>query len=358
MPRRAATSGEILRLIREEEIHTRAELARITGLSRPIIGQRVTELLDAEFVIEAPGVSSGGRPAARLEFNGDGGTVLVASLGHTHGHLAVCDLSGAILAKAPVAMAGGINAILSTWSELEQGPVRGVGIALPGPALEDESVVRAVRDRYAVPVHIDNDVNVMALGEHRLRHDVDDLLFIKASTGIGAGIVSGGRLQRGAFGSAGEIGHIPVSDGLLCGCGTVGCVETIAGGAALLAQLNGRARDLPELASFARSGDLEAVAVLREAGRRIGEVVAAAVNILNPALVVLGGDLSGKNLIAGVRESIYHRAAAVATRQLRIEPSELGDDAGLLGCATMILDHILSPDAVDAALSALHRQPA
>src|SRR5688572_26768474 len=102
MPRVAATSGEILRLIREEEVHTRAELARITGLSRPVIGQRVTELIDHGFVVESPGVSSGGRPAARLEFNGTGGTVLVASLGHTHGHLAVCDLAGTILAQEPV----------------------------------------------------------------------------------------------------------------------------------------------------------------------------------------------------------------------------------------------------------------
>jgi predicted NBD/HSP70 family sugar kinase len=240
---------------------------------------------------------------------------------------------------------------MDAWEAMSPVAVRGVGLALPGPAHEDETIAKAVRDRFGVPVHLDNDVNVMALGEHRLRHDVADLLFVKASTGIGAGVISGGVLQRGAYGSAGEIGHIPVPGGTLCGCGTVGCVETVAGGAALLAKLNGRARDLPELAALARHGDLEAVAVLREAGRRIGEVVAAAVNVLNPALVVLGGDLSGKNLIAGVRETVYHRAAAVTTRQLRIEPSELGDDAGLLGCATMILSHVLSPEAIDAALA-------
>jgi len=355
----AATSGEILRLIREEELRTRAELARFTGLSRPVIGQRVNELLEAGLVLESPGVSSGGRPAARLDFNGAGGTVLVASLGHTHGHLAVCDLAGTILHQEPVGVDGGpdsgIGAVLDLWRDMERGPVLGVGIAVPGAAAEHEAIVSAVADRYPVPVHLDNDVNVMALGEHRLRHDVDDLLFVKASTGIGAGIVSGGRLQRGAYGSAGEIGHIPVPDGLLCGCGTVGCVETLAGGAALLAQLGGRAANLPELAAFARAGDLEAVAVLRDAGRRVGEVIAAAVNVLNPALVVLGGDLAGKNLIAGVRETVYQRAAAVATRRLRIEPSLLGDDAGLLGCATMILDHILSPRAVDTALRSASR---
>ncbi|MDX6739723.1 ROK family transcriptional regulator [Actinocorallia sp. A-T 12471] len=350
MSRAAATSGDVLRLIREDGVQTRADLARLTGLSRPVIGQRVAELIDAGLVVELPGVSSGGRPAARLEFNGAGGTVLVASLGHTHGHLAVCDLSGSILRQEPVRIGAGIESAIDLWKRMDPGQVRGVGIALPGPAHEDERVVKAVRDVFPVPVHIDNDVNVMALGEHRVRNDVSDLLFVKASTGIGAGVISGGRLQRGAYGGAGEIGHIPVPDGLLCGCGTVGCVETVAGGAALLAQLGGRAGDLPELAALARAGDLEAVAVLREAGRRIGEVVAAAVNILNPAVVVLGGDLSGKNLIAGVRETVYQRAAAMATRRLRIEPSVLGDDAGLLGCATMILDHVLAPAAVDAAL--------
>jgi len=111
MPRvGATTTGEILRLIREEELRTRAELARFTGLSRPVIGQRVNELLEAGLVVESPGVSSGGRPAARLEFNGAGGTVLVASLGHTHGHLAVCDLSGTILRQSPVKVDGGPEA--------------------------------------------------------------------------------------------------------------------------------------------------------------------------------------------------------------------------------------------------------
>ncbi|MEO5873801.1 MAG: ROK family transcriptional regulator [Streptosporangiaceae bacterium] len=351
MPRSAASSGEILRLIREEDLHSRSELARITGLSRPVIGQRVTDLLDADLIVEAPGVSSGGRPAARLEFHGAGGTVLVASLGHTHGHLGVCDLAGTLLAREPVSVDTGIERMMDAWAAMSPAAVRGVGLAMPGPAHADESIIKAVRNRFGAPVHLDNDVNVMALGEHRLRHDVDDLLFVKASTGIGAGVIAGGVLQRGAYGSAGEIGHIPVPDGTLCGCGTVGCVETVAGGAALLALLRGRARDLPELAALSRAGDLEAVAVLREAGRRIGEVVAAAVNVLNPALVVIGGDLSGKNLIAGVRETVYHRAAAVATRQLRIEPSELGDDAGLLGCATMILGHVLAPAAIDEALT-------
>jgi len=126
----------------------------------------------------------------------------------------------------------------------------------------------------------------------------------------------------------------------------------VAGGTALLAR--SPAEDLPALAALARSGDPATVALLRDAGRRIGEVVATAVNLLNPAVVVLGGDLAGANqpLIAGVREIVYQRATALATRDLRIEPSRLGESAGLTGCAAMVLDRILSPDAVDAAARA------
>ncbi|MBX6767045.1 MAG: ROK family protein, partial [Actinomadura rubrobrunea] len=166
--------------------------------------------------------------------------------------------------------------------------------------------------------------------------------------------IMGGRIQRGAHGAAGEIGHVPVPDAeeIPCRCGNLGCLEAIAGGAALLARSG--ARDLGELSERARAGDPATVGMVRDAGRRLGEVIAAAVNLLNPAVVVLGGDLTGayEPLIAGVREVVYRRGTALATGRLRIEPSRLGDAAGLIGCAVMTLDHLLSPEAVDAALAA------
>ncbi|MGI8333265.1 ROK family protein [Actinomadura scrupuli] len=389
MPRRPSTSGEVLRLIREEGVATRAELGRLTGLSRPAVALRVTELIAHGLVTErADGPSTGGRPPARLDFNAAGGAVLVASLGHTHGHLAVCDLAGEILAHQAADLSPGpgpqavLSAILDSWqgllakAGLEPGAVRGAGIGMPGTVefaagrAQDPPVVppwgrpggavdvrSLVAERFRTPVYVDNDVNVMALGEHRarLRDGTEDLLFVKLSTGIGAGVIAGGRIQRGALGAAGEIGHIPVRDAdrIQCRCGNVGCVETIAGGAALLARL-GRAADLTGLAALARAGDPEVVTLVRQAGRQIGEVIAAAVNLLNPAVVVLGGDLAGayEPLIAGVREVVYRRSTALATRQLRIEPSRLGDEAGLLGCATLVLDRILAPEAVDTALTA------
>ncbi|MFI0349310.1 ROK family protein [Actinomadura sp. 9N407] len=363
MTRRPSSSGDVLRLIREG-VATRAELGRITGLSRPAVALRVTELMTNGLVVErADGPSTGGRPPARLSFNASGGAILVANLGRSRGQAAVCDLAGEVLARSDITP--GLDALLDAWdvllAEIGAPPVRGAGIGVPDPvesatALWDGTAVGPpIAERFGVPAYLDNDVNIAALGEYRARfsRDVDDLLFVKLSTGIGAGLILGGRVQRGALGAAGEIAHIPISggDGVVCRCGNRDCVEAVAGGAALLAR--SPAADLAGLAELARAGDPATVTLVREAGRRIGEVVAGAVNLLNPAVVVLGGDLTGayEPLMAGVREVVYQRATALATRGLRIEPSRLGDAAGLTGCAALVLDHVLAPEAVDAALS-------
>ncbi|MFI0443914.1 ROK family protein [Actinomadura sp. 6N118] len=369
--RRPSTSGDVLRLIREEGVDTRAELARLTGLSRPAVALRVNELIARGLLVErADGPSTGGRPPARLAFNAAGGTVLVANLGKSRGQAAVCDLSGEVVVQAPFEQqaARTLPALLDQWDDLltkaglAPDTVRGAGIGIPGTvefaaAEWDGAPIRpAVADRFGVPAFLDNEVNIAALGEHRAAYpDLGDLLFVKVSTGIGAGLITGGRIQRGALGAAGEIGHIPVlnGDGTACRCGNLDCVEAVAGGAALLARSG--ASDLAAFSALARDGDPGTVALVRDAGRRIGEVIAAAVNLLNPAVVILGGDLTGayEPLIAGVREVVYQRATALATRRLRIEPSRLGDRAGLTGCAAMVLDHILTPEAVDATLPTL-----
>jgi predicted NBD/HSP70 family sugar kinase len=387
MPRRPSSSGEVLRLIRAEQVDTRAEIGRRTGLSRPAVALRVAELVANGLVAEhADGASTGGRPPTRLTFNAAGGAVLIASLGRTRGQVAVCDLDGTVLVQIETALEfeRGPDVVLpwllDRWDELlakagfEHVAVRGVGIGIPdtvefaaGRSLASPSMPRwggveirsIVAERYPVPVYLDNEVNVLALGEYYAgyRGDVEDFVFVKASAGIGAAVICGGLIQRGALGAAGEIGHIPVRDGgeVRCRCGNLGCVEAAAGGAALVARLAGRGRDVTDLAgvtALARSGDTEAVCVVREAGRLLGEVIAATVNLLNPAVVVLGGDLARAYdpLIAGVREVVYRRATALATRHLRIEASRLGDTAGLVGCAALICEHIFTPEAVDAAL--------
>ncbi|MFF4412205.1 ROK family transcriptional regulator [Streptosporangium sp. NPDC001559] len=387
MPRRPAaalaTSGEVLRLIRTGEAITRADIGRVTGLSRPAVSLRVTELLDRRLVIEdSDGPSTGGRPPTRLVFNASGGVVLVGSLGASKTQIAVCDLAGGELARADLAIdvEEGPDVVLPlvmrTWGELlgdrPVSQVRGVGLGVPATVefaagrTESARIMASwtgvtippiIADRFPAPVFLDNDVNVIAIGEHRAVYagQADDLLFIKVSTRIGSGIIAGGEILRGALGAAGEIGHIPVRDGggVLCRCGNVDCVDSVASGTAILRDLRARGhevRTLADVVTLVRAGDAETMTVVRNAARMLGEVVATAVNLLNPAVVVLGGDVAEtfQPLLAGVREVVHRRSTALSTRNLRIERSRLGPGAGIVGCAHMVLDHILSPEAVDA----------
>lgn len=379
------STGEIFRLIRQGDASTRSEIGRLTGLSRTAVTARVNQLLERGLVVErAEGGSTGGRPPVRLEFNSGGGIVLCAALGASRAQLAVCDLSGQVLAETGfnVDLADGPEEVLSsavkhldhllTESGRDERELWGVGVSVPGavdistgrsvsppvqPGWGDVAIPDYFTTRFPVPVLVDNDVNVLALAEHRRHTDVDDLLVIKASTGIGAATIAGGALQRGAYGAAGEIGHIRVSEAgdAVCRCGNVGCLEAVAAGWALvreLAQLGRPVADTLGVAELVRSGDPEALRLVRQAGRRIGEVVGGAVNLLNPALIVVGGDLAHayEPLVAGMRELIYQRATAMGTRHLRIEPSDLHEQAGVAACATMILGDVLSPSAVDDLL--------
>ncbi|MBG0822385.1 ROK family transcriptional regulator [Planomonospora sp. ID91781] len=387
MPRRPAaalaTSGEVLRLIRTGEAVTRADIGRVTGLSRPAVSLRVTELLDRRLIVEDnEGPSTGGRPPTRLAFNAAGGVVLVASLGASRAQIAVCDLAAGELARADLAVdvEEGPDVVLPlvmrTWEELlgdrPASLIRAVGLGVPATvefaARRTESarimaswtgvaIPPIIAERFPVPVFLDNDVNVIAIGEHRAVYagQADDLLFIKVSTRIGSGVIAGGEILRGALGAAGEIGHIPVRDGggVLCRCGNTDCLDSVASATAILRRLRSRGYEVKTLAdvvALVRGGDAETMTVIRDAARMLGEVVASAVNILNPAVVVLGGDVAEtfQPLVSGVREVVYRRSTALSTRNLRIERSRLGPGAGIVGCAHMVLDHVLSPEAVDS----------
>ena len=208
----------------------------------------------------------------------------------------------------------------------------------------------------------------MALGERAegAARGVNDVMFVKIGTGIGSGIISQGTLQRGAQGSAGDVGHIQVvSDTeVICRCGKTGCLEAVAGGAALsraalrvaeqgspmlAAMLKRRgtlsARDIAEAASH---GDGASLQLLRQAGQHIGHMLATAVNLLNPSLIVIGGGVAGAGdvLMAGIREVVYGRSLPLATRYLQIQQSPLGDRAGVIGAAAMVLDELFAPEQV------------
>ena len=194
-----------------------------------------------------------------------------------------------------------------------------------------------------LPVLVDNDVNIMALGERQTHYaQVDDLVLVKVATGIGSGIVSGGVLQRGAQGTAGDLGHVRVAgaEGVRCRCGNTGCLEAVAAGPAVAATLRATgldARHGQDVVDLVRAGDAAAIAAVRQAGRDIGEVVAMMVNLINPSVVVIGGQLSaaGEHLLAGLRETVYQRSLPLATEKLRIVPTRAGAEAGVLGAAAM-----------------------
>src|SRR6476646_12050423 len=385
-PRAVATPGEVFCLVRDGVVTTRAEVGRVTGLSRTAVAARVSALQARGLVLErAEALSTGGRPPARLVFNADAGVVLAAASGRSRTQLGVCNLAGKVLAMADVDQEIGIGphelmpdiakrleALLDeTGRRLDE--VLGAGLSVPGTAdttrgcsLDSPTMSGwdgiplppYLRELTAAPILLDNDANVIVLSERRGRHErFDDMLLIKASTGLGAGIVAGGVLQRGALGAAGEFGHskIPAAAGVACRCGDTGCLEAIAGGWALVRALQQRGRNVGhvrDLVDLALGGDPEARRLIRESGRHIGEVLAGAVNLHNPDALAIDGDMSKAYdiFVAGLRETVYGNATALATRELRILPSTHGDQSGVIGCAAMVLDHVLSARAVDAAL--------
>ena len=382
-------TSDVFELLRDGTPRTRAQLADASGLARSTIAARIDVLMRLGLV--APyggGVSTGGRPPSLLAMNPRARVVAGVDIGASHATAGLADLAGTVLAerRADLDIATGPEHVLG-WAEQVIGELledqkrsvaelSAIGIGLPGPV--EHSTGRAINppimpgwDRYDVPAHvqrafdvpvlIDNDVNIMALGEqHAHLPDVQDLVFIKVSTGIGAGLISGGELQRGAQGTAGDLGHVRVvrADGVICRCGNEGCLEAIAAGPALaraLQEAGVAAATGQDVVDLVRSGDPVAAQVVRQAGRDLGEVVATLVNVINPSAIVIGGALAdaGESLIAGIREVVYQRSLPLATEHLRIITSQAGERAGVIGAAALAIGHVLAPESIDRASVAL-----
>ncbi|MHA6630457.1 ROK family protein [Pseudonocardia sichuanensis] len=379
-------AGELFQLLRDGRARTRAELAASTGLARSTVTARVDALLASGLVGHAgEATSTGGRPPTRFRFDSAARVVLGADLGATHARLAVTDLAGAVLAEASEDLDIGLGPepvldrvvtlareLLTPWrSRL----LAGIGVGLPGPVEHSSGrpinppimpgwdgfdVAGALSREFGTPTLVDNDVNVMALGEHFSHwRDTEHLMLVKVATGIGSGIISDGAIRRGAQGAAGDLGHVAVPGGgdVPCRCGNTGCLEAIASGAALAAALRSRGYDCVssrDVVALARGGSVEAVQLLRGAGRDIGEVLSTAVSLLNPSVIVIGGALAaaGEHLLAGVREVVYRRSLPLATQHLRIVPSRSGERAGVIGAAVMVVERVLSPAEVDALVAA------
>lgn len=320
-----------------------------------------------------------------LGFNDDAGVVFAADFGATHSRIAITNMGARTLAErtAEIDINLGPEKVLGwleqTFEELltEAGRSRdtleGIGIGLPGPVDFDRGVAvhppimagwheypvaDHLRERYGVPVLVDNDVNIMALGEQFVMSPrVDDFIYLKVGTGIGSGLILGGRIQRGADGAAGDIGHVQAApEDVICRCGNTGCLEAAAGGAALAAVLAHTHPDVHgsrDVVRLVKEGRKDASRRVREAGRLIGQVLASTVNLLNPALIIVGGDLAQaeQQLLAGIREVVYRRSTALSTTDLQITTSRLGDRAGVTGAAAMVIDHVLAPDNLGTAIA-------
>ena len=385
----------VFELLRDGQPRTRAQLADVTGLARSTIAARIDVLLRLGLVMPYGGVSTGGRPPSLLALNPGAWIVAGVDIGATHATAALADLAGTILverrkdldvATGPDHVLGWVETVITEMLADQRRSVvelAAIGIGLPGPV--EHSSGRAINppimpgwDRYDVPAHvqrafdvpvlIDNDVNIMALGEqHAHLPDVADLVFIKVSTGIGAGLISGGELQRGAQGTAGDLGHVfvPRAADVTCRCGNQGCLEAVAAVPALAAGLREAGVAVEgdhDVVRLVRAGDPLAVALVRQAGRDLGEVLAVLVNLTNPSAIVIGGSLAlaGESLLAGIRETVYQRSLPLATEHLRVVTSLAGERAGVLGAAALAIGHALSPEFIEAAIeqTALRRPTA
>ena len=376
--RHLATLSELAVLVATGAATTRGALATATGMSRAGISQRVDQLISHGLMVESgPSAATRGRPPLTLRISPDLGVVCAVDLGATRCRLALADLGGVVLEQAVerIDIGEGPERILARTDELlgallektgrSAAEVRAIVVGVPGPVdFATGTVVRPpimpgwdgcrvpefFAGRYDAPVLVDNDVNLMALGEVGRHGSAEHLLYVKAGTGIGCGIVSGGRLHRGAAGAAGDIGHIrvPGHEDVLCHCGSTGCVEAVASGRALVAGLRRAGVEVDGTADVVRlvsEGNPLARRLVRTAGEHIGDVLAAAVSFHNPDVIVLGGSMAAlhEDLLADIRGVVYRRALPLATRSLSIEASSLGDRAGTEGGYRLALDHLLTP---------------
>jgi len=376
---RLARTGEVLDLLRRGAAETTADLAATMGVARSTVTERLEVLLQHGLVVTV-GETSGarGRPASRLAFNASAGVTLAAQVGMSGMLMAVTDLAADVLwyRKVDLDVGEGPESLLASLEThfgegLEElgakaGRIYGVGVGLPGDleiagtgsataSWRSFPLADRLRERFERPAFVDRDVNFLALGEHRTSWpDARVFLCLKVGTVIACGLVIDGRVVRGATGFLGEIGHTKVyGHDQPCTCGSSGCLNTVAGGSALAAQLREHGFDIHtarEVSELANRGVLEAVQAVRAAGRQIGDVIAGAINLLNPDVIAVWGYLvdAGDQFLVGMQEAIYKTALPASARAVTLARSPFGDDAGLRGAALTVIEHTLDPEAIDA----------
>ena len=375
---RAANQRIVVGLLAGEGPMSRADLVRASGLSRTTVSSLVAELIRAGQVTETddrarPHKGGSGRPPVVVRLSAPAGAVAGVDVGHGHVRVAVADRLGAVLAEDHTLVdvdAHGAEVLdrtaamvrsLVDRSSLGDSDLQAVGMCVPAPLDRRSSRIRTgimpgwqgllpgeeLERRLGVPVHADNDANLGALaelhhGSSRGRHDV---VYLKIASGVGAGIILGGRLHRGASGIAGEIGHVQVSeDGHVCRCGNRGCVETMVSAARLLALLRpayGAELTVEQVLHLDAEGDAGVRRVLSDAGRTVGRAIADLANSLNPELVVVGGTVGRSlSLVEGLRASIDRYAQPDTAAALQVVPGALGDRSELVGALALAIARV------------------
>jgi predicted NBD/HSP70 family sugar kinase len=368
---------------------SRSEIARRTGLSRSTVSTLVADLVDRGFITEqtdaVDGTAAQGRPPTMLSLDRSAGAAVGIDLDHDRVRVAVSDLSRTVLAEATefadvdhdadqsMDLAARLVDRILEEADIDATRVLGVGVAIAGPvdvthgSLHPSSILPGwggvdladeLSARLGLPVYVDNDANLGALAEVTLGagRNVKYAAYLQIGVGVGAGLIVDGRLFRGAFGAAGEMGHVVVDDdGAICRCGNRGCLETVASGPALarlLADSRGEDLTVTQIIELAISGDLGCRRAIADAGRHVGRAVGALCNLFNPQMVVVGGELSaaGELLLGPLRESVMRSAVPMATGGLDVVAGVLGERANVLGALALAIAQ--SEQAVAARIAA------
>jgi predicted NBD/HSP70 family sugar kinase len=389
---RAQNSSLLLKVIWRERHISRADIARVTGLSPSTVSAIVAGLQKAGLVRETgAGLSRGGRRPTMIGFCDDVFALVGVEIGASHVTVVVTDLRADVRTARwglhPV-LTDPDGAIATVRAFIDDGiaelgiarrQVIGIGVGVPTPVRPDmpgrlpSHIVPAWRDHdvheilsraYGLPIFVENDANLGALAEQwwGAGKDGKDLTYIKIGTSVGSGHIINGELYRGAGGTAGEIGHLRMDPaGPRCPCGLTGCLTTFIGSETLVERArreiaggDGAIANVGDLVRAARAGDAGARRIVADVGAHLGVAVASLMNVLNPAVVVLGGEITGVGelLLAPVRAAVCDRSLATTFEDTAITTSNLGDKAIAVGAATMVLRSALADRALFPALAA------
>lgn len=377
------SAGELFRLVQSGRAESRADLSRLTGLSASTVALRVEELIAAGYLEETGrGVSKGGRRPRMLAVSAGETIVAAVDLGERHMTIVLMNRRGDVLAHSnrPLSLLDGPQRVLAdVWDRVQEVAadlpgtrIEGIAMSLPGPVDSRDGrllapmrmpgwngivVADLLREITGLPAHVDNDANAMAIGEFVERgQSVNELVFVKAGSGIGCGVIVGGELYRGYRGVAGDISHVALAGAppVICSCGRVGCLDVVASGAAIVDALreSGIAVDhLEDVLALAADAHPRATGLLREAGQRTGEVLATIINFFNPRVLAIGGQLATADaFIAGVRQAIYTLCLPMSTDLLEISVSAAGPLGGARGVGDALLAALLEPERIDRDL--------